>query len=256
MLPHWMSHLEADFRNPLTRHYWIELSRRYRLVRHATRVCGLSQRSVPDFSFDALLIDLEAVTDALQLRTFAVLGPSGGASVAVAYAARHPERVSHLILLGGFIRGPRRTGDPAAIAFADAIDVLIRAGWGQSSSRFRNVFCSILVPDGTPEQYKWMDEAQLAASTGAERYFKILSNIHLSCDAEHVIAPTLVCHGTGDTGVPFSEARYAAARISDARLMPLPTKNHHLLPDEPAWQQFLEVTDEFVLGSPRTTLAD
>jgi pimeloyl-ACP methyl ester carboxylesterase len=255
MVPHWMSHLEADFRNPLTRHYWVEFSQRYRLIRFDTRGCGLSDRTVPDFPFDALVTDLATVIDALGLTRFALLGPSGGASVAVAYAARRPERVSHLMLLGGFIRGPRRTGDPAAAAFADAIDVLIRVGWGQSSSRFRNVFCSMLVPDGTQEQYKWMDDAQLAASSGenAERYFKILSNVDLSSEAAEVTVPTLVFHGTGDTGVPFSEAQYTAACIPNARLVALPTQNHHLLPDEPAWPRFVEAMDEFVLGSFRPT---
>jgi pimeloyl-ACP methyl ester carboxylesterase len=256
VVPHWMSHLELDFRNPLSRHYWVEFSQRYRLIRYDTRGFGLSERLVPDFPFDAWVTDLEAVVDALHLDQFALLGASGAASVSIAYAARHPEHVSHLILLGGFLRGARQTGDPAAVAFADAMETLVRLGWGQSSSRFRNVICSILVPDGTVEQYKWMDAAQLAASSGenAERYFKILSNFDLSSEAARVMAPTVVFHGTGDTGVPFSEAQYIATRIPNARLVPLPTKNHHILHDEPAWAQFWETTNEFVLGTLRPTV--
>ena len=101
MVPHWMSHLELDFRSPLTRHYSLEFSQRYRLIRYDTRGFGLSDRTVSDFQFAALVTDLEAVIDALHLDQFALFGLSGAASVGVAYAARHPERVSHLVLLEG-----------------------------------------------------------------------------------------------------------------------------------------------------------
>ena len=111
-LSHWLSHLEADAANPFVRHYWVELSRRFQLIRYDIRGFGMSQRELPKLEFDDLVADLETVVDALGLERFALLGPSGGAPVGTAYAARHPERVSHLMLLGGFIRGPRRTGDP------------------------------------------------------------------------------------------------------------------------------------------------
>jgi len=253
MLPHWLSHLEADFRNPLRSHYWVELSRRFTLIRYDSRSFGLSDRDVADYPFDALLTDLDTVLNAIGVERCALLGQSGGAPVGVAYAARRPDRVSHLALLGSFIRGPRRTGDPQAIAFADAVDALIRLGWGQPSSRFRNVFCSILVPDGTPDQYKLMDEAQLAASTGenAERFFKLLSDVDVTDDAARVTAPTLVFHGTGETGVPFAEAQYITARIPNAQLVPLPTKNHLLLADESAWPHFLQALDAFIGAADR-----
>src|SRR5690606_8303011 len=107
-LAHWLSHLEADIKNPFIRHYWVEFSRRFRLIRYDARGFGLSQRRLPKLEFDDLVTDLETVVEALGLERFAMLGPSGGAPVGAAYAARHPERVSHLMLLGGFIRGPRR----------------------------------------------------------------------------------------------------------------------------------------------------
>jgi pimeloyl-ACP methyl ester carboxylesterase len=246
MLPHWLSHIEADLKNPLFRHYWLEFGRRFRLVRYDIRGFGLSDRDVPDFPFDALVTDLETVVDALGLEKFALFGPSGGAAIGAAYAARHPKRVSHLVLLGGFIRGPRRSGDPARVDYADAMEALIQHGWGQPQSRFRNVFCSVLVPDATAEQYRWMDDAQLAASSGenAQRYYKLLCEFDLSDEVANIRAPTLLAHGT-EEAIPVAEARHAAACIPGARLLLLPTKNHALMPEEPAWAQFLRELDDF-----------
>jgi pimeloyl-ACP methyl ester carboxylesterase len=251
LLSHWLSHLEADAANPFVRHYLAELSRRFQLIRYDTRGFGLSQRGLPALAFDDLVTDLATVVDALGLERCALVGPSGGAPVGTPYAARYPERVSHLVLLGGFIRGPRANGDPNASEFADGVESMIRNGWGQPHSRFRNFFVAMLVPDGTPELYRRMDEAQLAASSGAnaERFFRVMGDFDLSGEAGRVRAPTLVFHGTEETGVPFAEAEHAASKIPGARLVPLPTKNHVLMPDEPAWPMFLDELDRFVADS-------
>jgi pimeloyl-ACP methyl ester carboxylesterase len=250
-LSHWLSHLEADAANPFVRHYWLEFSRRFRLIRYDARGFGLSERDLPKLEFDDLVTDLETVVDALGLKRCALIGPSGGAPVGTAYAARHPQRVSHLMLLGGFIRGPRGVGDPKAAEFADMVQSMIRIGWGKTESRFRDFFVSMLVPDGTAELYKRMDKAQCAASSAenAERYFGVLSDFDVSDEACRVTAPTLIFHGTAETGVPIEEAEYAASRISGARVVPLPTKNHVLMPDERAWPIFLDELERFVPGT-------
>lgn len=248
-LAHWLSHLEADIKNPFIRHYWVEFTRRFRLIRYDARGFGLSQRRLQKLEFDDLVTDLETVVDALGLERFAMLGPSGGAPVGAAYAARHPERVSHLMLLGGFIRGPRRV-DAKTAEFADTVQAMIRHGWGQPHSRFRNFFVSMLVPDGSPELYKRMDEAQLAATSGAnaERFFGVTCDFDLSQEVRRIRSPTLVFHGNEETGIPYHEAEYTASRIPGARLVPLPTRNHVLMPDEPAWSQFLREMESFVLA--------
>ena len=115
LLPNWMSHLEADLRNPMLRHYWIEFVRRYRVIRFDCRGFGLSDRDVPDFTIDTLVSDMHSVVTTLGLERFAVFGPSGGTLIATAYAARYPDRVSHVAALGGFVRGPVATGDPQVL---------------------------------------------------------------------------------------------------------------------------------------------
>jgi pimeloyl-ACP methyl ester carboxylesterase len=247
LLPTWMGHLSTDLRNPMLRHYWSDLSKRYRVIRFDCRGFGMSDRDVLDFTLDTFAEDLQLVADTLKLSHFALFGPSGGAMIGTAYASKYPERVSHLVFLGGFIRGPRATGDPDAIAHADAMDAAIRAGWGRSDSLFRQIFTTMLVPKGTPEQHRLLDQAQLDASSphNAARFHKLMADTDLTERAAMIRAETLIFHGTHES-VPFKEGQYSAARIPNARLVPLPTENHILLETEPAWRILLEELDRFL----------
>lgn len=103
----WLTHLEHDLHSPVWEPWLRTLTRRHRLLRYDQRGCGLSDRSTTRFDLDALVGDLEAVVDAARPDRFALLGLSQGASIAIRYAARHPDRVSHLITCGGYARGRR-----------------------------------------------------------------------------------------------------------------------------------------------------
>lgn len=247
LLPTWMSHLETDHRNPMLSHYWKELTKRFRVIRFDCRGFGLSDRDVADYTLDTVVDDLNCVANVLKLRQFAVFGPSGGAMIGTLYASKYPERVSHLVFLGGFIRGPRASGVPEGVAHADAMDAAIRAGWGRSDSLFRQIFTSMLVPAGTVEQHALLDQAQLDAASeeSAARFHRLLADTDLTDCASGVQAKTLILHGDREV-VPISEGRYAASRIPNARLVPLPTENHILLSDEPAWFMLLEELEQFI----------
>src|SRR5690606_7156178 len=155
----WLSHLDYDRESPVWRHWLVELSRRFRLVRYDERGCGLSDWDIPRFTFEDWVDDLATVVDAAGLDRFPLLGLSQGAPVAVAYAVRHPERVSHLVLLGGFAQGRRRRArSPDEVALAEARIELVRWGWGRPDPTYRQVFVARFLPDGTQEEWRDFDE--------------------------------------------------------------------------------------------------
>jgi pimeloyl-ACP methyl ester carboxylesterase len=218
-------------------------SEHYTFVRYDERGCGLSDWNVADFSLDAWVGDLEAVADQFGTQRFALMGVSQGASVAIAYALRHPERVSHLILYGGYARG-RFNRNPTAEQLEEAQTLihLIRAGWGQDNSAFRQVFAHLLIPDGTPEQINWYAElARVSASAENAALMEMaFYNVNVAPLAPRIRVPTLVLHARKDAMCPFDEGRFMASLIPGARFVPLESNNHILLETEPALLQFQE----------------
>jgi len=253
----WLSHLEYDYQSPVWRHWWNGLSERFRLIRYDERGCGLSDWDAADVSFDAWVQDLEQVVDTAAPKRFALFGMSQGVPVAIAYAAKHPERVSHLILYGGLLRGALAQDDQERIERVNVLRQLLKIGWGERNRAFRQVFAALFFPEGTDEQFKWFHDLQEASTCAANavRYFDVFTRMDASRDAARVRAPTLVLHAESDALIPFSEARAIAASIPGARLVPLKSKNHVILEHEPAWSQFLEEVSEFI-NDPRAARAD
>ena len=156
----WLNHLEYDWESPVWSHLLKWMASGRQLIRYDARGNGLSDWDVQDISFDAFVRDLEAVVDAAGLTRFALFGASQGCAVSIAYAVKHPERVSKLVLYGGFARGRRLRGDPLDVEQADAMITLMRTGWGQENPAFRQMFTSLFVPGGTPEQMAWFNDLQ------------------------------------------------------------------------------------------------
>jgi len=243
----WLSHLEHDWKSPLWRHVARELSRDFRLVRYDQRGNGLSDWQVEDFSLDAFVGDLRAVVEAAGLERFALLGVSQGARVALAYAVAHPERVSHLILYGGSARG-WRVGARARSEARSGLQPLIAHGWGRDNPAFRQVFTTLFMPEASPEQASWFNELQRVSSSAdnAARLLEATGGIDVTELLAHVQAPTLVLHAVDDAMVPFEEGRLLAAGIPGARFVPLQSRNHLLLDDEPAFARFLSEVRAFL----------
>jgi class 3 adenylate cyclase/pimeloyl-ACP methyl ester carboxylesterase len=247
----WMTHLEYDLESPIWRHLYVELARDFRLIRYDARGNGLSDRTVDDISFDAFVGDLEAVADAVQVPRFALFGISQGCAVAVAYAVRHPERVSHLVLYGGYAQGGNHRARTAAQKDEDAAMLtLMRLGWGKENPAFRQLFTSLFIPGGTKEQADWYNELQRMSVSPeiAVRIIEANADTDVSALLSRVTVPTLGMHARDDARVPFDAGRRLAAGIPGARFVTLQGRNHLFLETEPAFGQFLENTRAFLAG--------
>ena len=251
----WLSHLEFDMQSPVWSSLLRELSRSHLLVRYDERGCGLSDWNVEDLSFEAWVRDLETVVDAAGVDRFPLLGISQGASIAVAYAVRHPERVTHLILHGGYARGRlKRSPTPAQREEAETMNKLAELGWGQENPAFRQFFTTQFIPGGTPEQHHWFNELERISTSpvNAGRFMRVFNEIDVVELLPKVNCPTLVLHATRDARVSFDEGRLIASRIPGARFVPLESNNHLLIESDPAWQRFVEEVRAFL---PARTVA-
>jgi pimeloyl-ACP methyl ester carboxylesterase/DNA-binding CsgD family transcriptional regulator len=249
----WMSHLEYDWRSPVWRPFLDGLAARRTVIRYDERGCGLSDWNAPDLSLESWVRDLESVVDVMGLRRFPLLGISQGGSIAITYAVRHPERVSHLVLYGAYARGRlKRNPTPLQVEEARTLINLIRVGWGREHPAFRQVFTSLFIPDGTPEQFSWFNDLHRVSSSpeNAARFADEFSRIDVTTLAPQVSVPTLVLHRRDDLAVPFEEGRLIAGLIPNARFIPLEGRNHLLLGGEPALNRFLAEVDEFLGADP------
>jgi pimeloyl-ACP methyl ester carboxylesterase/DNA-binding winged helix-turn-helix (wHTH) protein len=245
----WLSHLDYDWESPLWRHWWHDLSARHRLVRYDERGCGLSDWEVDDFSLETWVTDLGTVVDAAGLDRFPLLGISQGGPVAILYAARHPERVSGLVLYGTYAQGRlARARSGLAEDEARLLLQLVRLGWGRDDPTFRKVFAMQFMPDGTQEQWDSFDELQRMTTSPANavRFMEAFAAIDVRDVAGTLSVPTLVLHARRDARSPLDEGRRLAALIPDSRFVTLESSNHLLLGDEPAWPRFVDVVGSFL----------
>jgi pimeloyl-ACP methyl ester carboxylesterase/DNA-binding CsgD family transcriptional regulator len=248
--PHWLTHLEYEWQSPLWRPWIEELSKDFTLLRMDERACGLSDWDVADISFEAWVRDLEAVVDAAGVERFALLGCSQGASISIEYAVRHPERVSHLAMLGGYARGWLKRGlPPERVAELEAQLKLIEAGWGRDDPSYRHLFSMQFVPGASLEQINSMSELQRksASPENAVRIIREFFNIDVQKRAPLVTCPVLLLHGRGDRRSPFEEGRHLASLIPGTRMVPLESDNHILLGHEPAFKEFLDALRAFIV---------
>jgi pimeloyl-ACP methyl ester carboxylesterase/DNA-binding winged helix-turn-helix (wHTH) protein len=244
----WLSHLEYDWESPVWSHLFRALAAEYRLIRYDQRGNGLSDWDIADMSFEAFVNDIESVVQATGLQRFALFGISQGARTSLAYALRHPERVSHLVLYGGAARGRRRTGSAREIELSDALVALMRLGWGQDNPAFRQTFTTRFMPDATIEQMRWFNELQRISTSpeNAVRIRNTMDNADISDAISQIQVPTLVLHCRNDGATPFEEGRRMAAGIPGARFVALEGNNHLVLEGEPARERLLEEMRNFL----------
>jgi pimeloyl-ACP methyl ester carboxylesterase len=234
----WLTHLDFDATSPVWAHIWRDLASDHYLVRYDGRGNGLSDRELGTYTFDSWVDDLEAVVDALGLERFPLIGISQGGAIAVTYAARHPDKVSALLLLGAYGRG-RLKRDPVSRDQSAATRTLMRLYWGKQDAVFREMFSITMIPDGTETQRDWLTDLQRESASPENALLFHDTSAHI--DVEHLLpglrVPTLVLHARHDQRVPFEEGRRMAGLIPNAHFVSLESRNHLLLEHEPAWHR-------------------
>jgi DNA-binding winged helix-turn-helix (wHTH) protein/pimeloyl-ACP methyl ester carboxylesterase len=244
----WLNHVEYDWQSPVWAPTFARWAARHRLIRYDQRGTGLSDWDAVDVSLEAFVRDLEAVVDTLRVERFTLFGISQGAAVALAYAARNPERVSRLVLHGAYALGRTKRETNFDRERAEAYLTLIRHGWGHRNSAFMRAFSTLYLPSGTSEQITWFSELQ-RMTTSPENAIRI----RIACDEIDILdllskvqAPTLITHSREDNVVPFDHGRLIATSIPGARFVGLQSDNHVVLPGEPAWEKFMCEMEQFL----------
>ena len=244
----WLNHLEFDWESPVWKHFFKELASNHCLVRYDARGNGLSSWEVSDFSLDRQVEDLETVVDTLGLERFPLLGLSQGCAKAVAYTARHPERVTKLILLGGYARGWRHRATPDTVVVGEARCALIRTGWGSNNKAIRQMFTTLYMPDAPAESQTWFTDLQ-KKTTSPHNAAEILlahGNTDIRWMLPQIRTPTLVMSVRNDIAVPYTEGQELAAGIKGARFATLDSANHILPVTDPSWPRCVRLMRDFL----------
>ena len=245
----WLTHLDYDWVSPVWRHWIRFFSDHFQFIRHDERGCGMTDWNVGDLSFARWVEDLEALVEVVDPKEpFALLGISQGTGTCLAFTVKHPERVSRLVLYGGYARGVFRRGEPEKERLYNALIDLTRLGWGNENPAFRQIFTSRFIPEATNEQMDWFNE--LCRKTTSPEIAAQLLETRATIDVADLLGkvqvPTLVLHSRNDDVVPISEGHILAAGIPGAQFVELDSKNHILLENEPAWERFCNEVLDFM----------
>lgn len=243
----WLSHLNFEWKNPYLRHWLSEIMRHHTLVRYDQRGSGLSDWDVADFTYERMIMDFEELIEVVGPERFAILGGCQGATIAAPYAARHPEKVTRLIVIGAFMNGWPPSADGAMEQFEASL-TLIRHGWGKENPAFRQMWTTMFHPDASAMEMEWHNELQRVATTpeNAVRLMSEFPTMKIFEVLPQISCPTLVMHSQGDATVPVQEGRLIASRIRDSRFVELPSRAHLVGPGDPAWEMFVDEFSSFM----------
>jgi pimeloyl-ACP methyl ester carboxylesterase/DNA-binding winged helix-turn-helix (wHTH) protein len=245
----WLTNLDLERESPIWAHWIDALSDHHTLVRYDERGCGLSDWNVGEFGLDAWVEDLELVVDSVGLDRFPLLGLSQGGAVAIAYAVRHPDRVSHLVLVGAYARGRLARAETPEEREEAALDLQVgRVGWRRDDRAYRQVFAAQFLPDESREMWDAFNALQRATTStdNVVRFLDTFATLDVSQVAAQVRCPTLILHSRHDRRVPDRQARELAAVIPGSTLRLLDSGNHILTANEPAWPDLLDEVDRFL----------
>jgi pimeloyl-ACP methyl ester carboxylesterase/DNA-binding CsgD family transcriptional regulator len=253
--PNWFG-VEYELESPIWRHFVEAPARNHHLIRFDQRGCGLSQRDIENISLEAWVNDLEAVVDAAGVQRFPLLGISQGGPMALEYAWRHPDRVTCIVLYGSMVNGVFHYGTQEEMDESRAVITLVREGWTRENPVYRDLMSSVALPDATTEQRAEMSalEQKSVSAPNAARILTAIASLDVTSRLPEITPPVLITHSLEDQLVPFSHAQTLAAKLPNARLVALDSKNHGIQASEPAWRVLVSEMDEF-LGAEYAGLA-
>ena len=244
-------HLEHELRGDNRAPIWAELSRSFTLIRYDGRGSGLSERSIAETTREGAIADVEAVVEAAHLGRFALLAFVSGAPTAISYAARHPERVTHLVVYGGMARGLLKR-NPTADQLAQRASILtaLPAGWADPNPAFRMLNAYGILPDATRNELEAAAEFMRIAFSGPMfvSFMTAQGSAEVSEEARQIRCPALVLHARGDARVPFEEGRRLASLIPDARFVPIDGRNSLPLDSQPTFADTMREIRDFLLA--------
>lgn len=253
----WLSHLQFDWQSPVWRHFLDDLGRFATVIRFDERGHGLSDWDVDDHSLEARIGDLEAVADAAGFDRFALMAMAQGGPVAISYAVRHPDRLTRLLFYGSYSSAAQGLS-VEQLELEDTFGQLIKVGFARPDSTFRRVFTSLMIPNATEEQMRWLDDLQRVAASAGTAYRARQERFKADADGllPQLDLPTLVLHSVGDRMNEFAYGRHLAGNIAGARLVALPSDNHIVLADEPAWNLFRTEVEQFLAPDRSSSIAE
>ena len=246
--PNFMSSLEHDWRSPIWTHLYRFLAEDHTLVRFDQRGNGSSDLDPLEITFNSFVEDMEAVVNESKIDKFPILGVSQGCAVSIAYAIRNPNKVSHLILIGGFARGKGQRGDPSYEEKSKMEQTMILSGWEDENPAFRQFFTTSMIPEGSKEQMDSFNNIMKIATSAenAAKISRVNDQINVSDILSKLEIPTIIFHCTDDARVPISEGKFMAANIKNSKFVPIRSKNHVLLETEHGWNLFKEEVTKFL----------
>ncbi|WP_299640218.1 alpha/beta fold hydrolase [uncultured Ruegeria sp.] len=238
--PSWIGHLELDWRNPAVAPICTSVAQHHRLIRFDARLNGLSDWDAETCTFDRFVDDLETIFDAAGLKRAPILAISQGSAVAAAFAARRPDRVSAIVMIGGFPVGRAKRKSPKDVERALAMKQMMTAGWDDEYPSLRDLMAQIIVPSASQEarrQYA-KDMSQMISPENMGRYRDAIDQIDIRQILSKVEVPCLVCHATGDRMQPVDQGRLFAKGLPNAKFIAYESSNHTMPDNDPEWPRF------------------
>jgi pimeloyl-ACP methyl ester carboxylesterase len=245
-----MAHLEVDPISPAHGHWLRECARQNRFIRSDMRGFGLSEWEPRNLDFEHMVEDLATVVDDAGVEKFDLLGLTHGGTIAMAYAAQHPERVRKLVLVNSFAAGWRVRADPEEIGWRESLLEMNRRQPAFRRSLLGEMFITLYYPSASQALIDWHNEhfQRLGPAKNMEPVIDLVSRIDIRDELAKIRAPTLMFHCRLDGNVPLVAGKQAAEGIADARFVELDSANHFVLEDEPAWQVITREMRAFLAG--------